>query len=105
VDLRLLDVATGTVERSSRQQGPRDEMLDLVTKLADDFTDGLELPARVAEAPDAPPAAVLLYSRGLDYERRGELDRAAAMYRRALELFPQHEAAAAALERVGGGGR
>jgi len=105
VDLRLLNVATGAVERSTRQQGPRDEMLDLVTKLADDFTDGLELPAQVAQAPEPPADAVLAYSRGLDYERRGQMDRAAEMYRRALELFPQHEAAAAALERVEGGGR
>lgn len=105
VDLRLLDVATGAVERSSRQQGPRDEMLDLVAKLADDFTDGLEVPARVAQAAEPPVDAILAYSRGLDYERQGRLDRAADMYRRALELFPQHKAAAAALDRVEGGGQ
>lgn len=106
IDLRLLDVASGTVEKASRQQGSRDDMLDLVTALADDFTDGLDLPARVAaDAVEPPVEAVLAYSRGLDYERRGQDDRAADMYRRALELFPRHEAAAAALERVEGGER
>jgi TolB-like protein len=105
IDLRLLDAASGTVERSSRQQGQRDAMLDLVTALTDDFLDGLELPARVADAPDPPVEAVLAYSRGLAYEEQGLEGRAAEMYRRALELFPRHEAAAAALERVEGGSR
>lgn len=105
IDLRLLDVASGTVEKASRQQGPRSEMLDLVTALADDFLDGLELPTRVAAADADPPVeAVLAYSRGLAYEERGQETRAVEMYRRALELFPRHGAAAAALERVEGGG-
>ena len=104
IDLRLLDTATGAIERASKQQGPRDEALDLVTAVADAFTRDLELPARSAAAtPDPPAGAVLAYSRGLDYERRGMDARAAEMYRRALELFPRYEAAAAALRRVGGG--
>ncbi|MDX1675183.1 MAG: CsgG/HfaB family protein [Longimicrobiales bacterium] len=106
IDLRLLDTATGTVERASKQQGPRDEVLDLVTAVADAFTHDLELPARSgAAAPDPPAGAVLAYSRGLDYERRGMDGRAVEMYRRALELFPRYEAAAAALRRMGGGSR
>ncbi|MFO7894529.1 MAG: CsgG/HfaB family protein [Longimicrobiales bacterium] len=105
IDLRVLDVASGTVEKASRQQGGRDRMLDLVTALADDFLDGLELPTRVAAGDADPPVeAVLAYSRGLAYEEHGQDARAAEMYRRALELFPRHGAAAAALERVEGGG-
>ena len=106
IDLRLLDVASGTVEKATRQQGSRDNMLDLVTALADEFTADLDLPARVAaEAMDPPVEAILAYSRGLDYEQRGMAEQAAAMYRRALELFPRHQGARAALERVEGGDR
>ncbi len=106
IDLRLLDAASGTVEKASRQQGRRDAMLDLVTALTDDFLDGIELPARVAGHVAEPPVeAILAYSRGLAYEEQGLEGRAAEMYRRALELFPRHEAAAAALERVEGGSR
>ena len=106
IDLRLLDVSSGTVEKAVRQQGSREQMLDLVTALADDFTQGLDLPSRAEVAQVDPPVeAVLAYSRGLDYERRGMDDRAAEMYRKALELFPRHEAAAAALDRVEGGDR
>lgn len=108
IDLRLLDVATGTIERADRRQGSRDEFLALVEEIADAFTKDLRLPpAAVSTAVLAIPAeAALAYSRGLDYERRGMTERAATMYRQALELFPRHEDAAAALRRVTGtGGR
>lgn len=105
IDLRLLDVATGAIERADRRQGSRDEFLALVEAVADAFTKDLRLPAAVAPVDVAVPApAALAYSRGLDYERRGAPDRAAAMYRRTLELFPGHAAAAAALARVTGTG-
>lgn len=106
IDLRLMDAGSSAVARSSKQQGRRDDLLEMVVAVADDFTEGLKLPAWVATDDVEPPAAAILaYSRGLDYERRGMERRAAEMYRRALELFPRHEAAAAALERVGGGTR
>ncbi len=101
IDIRLLNVESGAVEKADRRQGERDEFLTLVEEIADSFMDGLDLPARVAEAEvEIPVAASLAFSRGLDYERRGELDRAARMFRRALEIHPDHQAAAAALERV-----
>ncbi len=101
IDLRLLDVATGSIERADRRQGSRDEFLELVTAVADAFTRDLRLPVASTAADLAiPAAAALAFSRGLDYEARGQDGRAAAMYRRALDLFPRHEAAASALERV-----
>lgn len=105
IDLRLLDVATGAIEKADRRQGSRDDFLALVTEIADGFTSGLKLPARVAQAQvTVPVEAVLAYSRGLDYEQRGMADRAAEMFRKALEVFPGHEHARAALERVTGKG-
>lgn len=105
IDLRLLDVSTGAIERADRRRGSRDDFLDLVTQIADAFTEDLRLPV-VAAPVDVtiPAAAALAFSRGLDYERRGLSDRAAEMYREAVEIFPRHEAAASALERVTGNG-
>jgi len=101
IDLRLLDTYTSAIKKASKRQGDRSDFLGVVTALADDFTQGLATRVRVAAAPvDTPVAAVLAYSRGLDYERRQLSERAAEMYRKALELFPAHEAAATALRRV-----
>lgn len=101
IDLRLLNVESGAVEKADRRQGSRDDFLSMVEDIADTFTSDLRLPARVADAEqEVPVAAALAYSRGLDYERRGMNDQAAAMFRRALEIYPDHQAAAAALGRV-----
>ena len=106
IDLRLLDVATGTIERADRRQGSRDEFLELVEQIAETFTKDLRLPAVAASTAvlAIPAGAALAYSRGLDYERRGMMDRAAEMYREALEIFPRHEDASSALARVTGTG-
>lgn len=102
LDIRLLDVSTGAIERAAKEQGSRDEFLDIVDRIANAFTADLKLPVVAGPAPAAPADAILAYSRGLDYERRGMRDRAAEMFRKALELFPRHAGAAEALERVGG---
>lgn len=103
LDLRLMDLRTSEI-RSAKRKGDRDDFLASVTSVADEFTKGLEGRVRVADSgSQAPPAAILSFSRGLDYERRGMRDRATRMYRQTLELFPEHEAARAALRRVSGG--
>ena len=102
LDIRLLDTFTSAVEKAAKRRGDRDRFLDVVTGVVDDFTNGLEARVRVAEAEiEAPAAAVLAYSRGVAYEENGMRDRAAEMYRQALDLFPEHEAARAALSRLG----
>lgn len=103
MDIRMLDVESGEIYRSRKLTGKRDEFLSLVEQLADEFTKDLKVPERkvVAEA-KAPVAAILAYSRGLDYERRGRRDKAREMFTRTLELFPQHPDAQSALERVKG---
>ena len=51
-----------------------------------------------------PVEASFDFSRGLDYEHRGQKDRAAVMYQKALQVFPEHKDAQAALERIKGKG-
>lgn len=101
IDVRLLDVETGLIHRAENRRGDRDEFLDLVEEVADAFTRNLEVPVRVADADlEIPVEASIAYSRGLDYERRGMWTEAERMFRRALEMFPAHEPASSALERV-----
>ena len=101
VDLRMIEVETSDIVRAIKENGPRDEMIALAERIADRLVTDLEMPERPAVVTvEIPVAASLAYSRGLDYERRGRRDRAAAMYRHALEVFPQHAQAQAALDRV-----
>lgn len=102
LDIRLADVETGQVYRSFKETARPDDFLVVVESLADRFLTDLELPERVVLAAelDIPAAATLAFSRGLDYERRGNTARAAEMYERTLELFPEHPDAPAALERI-----
>jgi TolB-like protein len=100
LDLRMIDVETSeTVTRPFKEQLPKDQLLGLVARVATDFAGNARVSARVADVV-VPPAAQLAYVRGLDYETRGQKEQAAGMFRSALELFPQHPHARAALERV-----
>ena len=101
LDLRMIDVETGGIVKSVKEPGERDDLLGLAERIAAVLVTDLRVPERptVVEV-EVPVAASLAYSRGLDYERRGRRDRAAAMFRRALEVFPQHPQAQSALDRV-----
>lgn len=101
LDIRLVDVETGLTVRSFKEKGKQDDLLTLVEKLADNFTNDLKLPSRAAlVAAEAPVSAVLAYSRGLDFEKRGKKDQAVAMYEQTLQLSPGYDDAQKALARV-----
>ena len=101
LDLRMIDVETSAVVKSVKESGDRENLLELTERIADLLVTDLELPERPTVVQlEVPVAAAFAYSRGLDYEQRGRRDRAAEMYRRALEVFPQHPHAQEALDRV-----
>ena len=101
LDIRLVDVETGLTVRSFKEKGKQDELLMLVEKLADNFTNDLSLPSKAALAQaEVPVQAVLAYSRGLDFEKRGKKQQAVAMYERTLQLSPGFGDAQKALARV-----
>jgi TolB-like protein len=101
LDIRLVDVETGLTVRSFKERGKQDDLLTLVEQLAENFTKDLKLPSKasVAEA-TVPVGAVLAYSRGLDFEKRGKKAQAAQMYEKTLQLFPGYDDARTALARV-----
>jgi len=100
LDLRMIDIETSqVVSKPFKEMVPKDELLGLVSRVATDFAGSAKVTQRVADVV-VPPAAMLAYARGLDYEARGEKQQAAKMFQTALDLFPQHPHARAALDRV-----
>lgn len=101
LDIRLVDVETGLTVRSFKERGKQDDLLNLVELLADNFTKDLKLPSRASlAAAEMPVTAILAYSRGLDFEKRGKKAQAMQMYSETLQLSPSYEDAQKALARV-----
>lgn len=98
IDLRVVDVETGEITHPYKDKVPRDKFLDLVEKVSAQYSD-LKLKAR-AVVVVVPIPSVFAYSRGLDYEKRGDKNKAAEMYAAAIKIFPENAAAKAALVRV-----
>lgn len=101
LDIRLVDVESSLTVRTFKERGDPAGLLELVQKLADNFTQDLKLPARAALAEvELPAAAILSYSRGLDFEKRGKRPQAVEMYEKTLQLSPGYDEAQRALARV-----
>jgi TolB-like protein len=98
LSLRIVDIETGENSHPFSERMPKDQLLSLVDKAAATFGD-LKLKARVADVVVPVPSA-FAYSRGLDYEKRGEKAKARQMYESALQIFPENAAAKTALARV-----
>lgn len=102
IDVRVVDVETGRVSRAQEVTDKRENLFKSVTQLSQKLFRDLKLePSRPVQASPAVPArAALLFSRALGYEDAGEKDRAAEMYRKALEAFPQYDEAQKRLARL-----
>jgi TolB-like protein len=98
LDLRLIDIETSEIPNTFKDSAPKDEFLTLVEEVSKRFSN-MKVKARVAEVV-VPVKSIFAYSRGLDYEKRGEAAKAASMYKSALQIFPDNAAARAGLERV-----
>jgi TolB-like protein len=92
LDIRFIDVETSEIPHTFKESTRPD-------RVASEFAGRARLKPRVADV-RVPVPASLAYSQGLDFERRGRRQDAARMYRKTLDLFPQHPHARAALQRV-----
>ncbi len=106
MDMRAVDVETSEVLEVQKLSGATTELLGLVVEMADIFSRKLELdsPSARAEVETIPVQATIAFSRAVDFEDKGETDRAIEQYQRALEIHPGHRDARRALDRLQGGG-
>lgn len=107
MDIRAVDVETSEIVAVMKKNDRTDALLGVVVELADDFGAELSLtpPSGRPEVAPIPVAATIEFSRAVDFEDRGDIERAVEHYERALEIHPEHPGARRALERLGGEGR
>jgi hypothetical protein len=106
MDMRAVDVETTEVLEVQKLSGATTDLLSLVVRMADIFSAQLQLEplSARAEVEAIPVQATIAFSRGVDFEDRGETERAIEQYQLALEHYPGHRDARRALERLQGGG-
>lgn len=110
MDARLVDVETSKVLEVRKLTDKPTELLAMIVKLADLFMAEVKLEPPVSRPPveSIPVNATIEYSRGVDYQDKGDVQKAMEHYRKALEIYPNfHEARKAldALEKKGGDGQ
>ena len=106
IDVRAVDVETSEILAVDKLTGKTEELLDLVVRAADNFGGKLDLqpPSDRPSVAPIPARATIEFSRGVDFEDKGDLEKAAEHYQRTLELHPDHQDARRALERLASGG-
>lgn len=104
MDIRAVDVETSEIVAVLKKSDRTSELLSVVVALADEFGQQLHLvpPSHRPAIEPIPVPATIAFSRALDYEDRGEVDRAIQEYERTLELHPSHRDAQLALQRLRG---
>jgi TolB-like protein len=106
MDMRAVDVETSEILEAQKMNASTDELLDVVVEMADAFGSQLDLtPPSGRPAMEAIPVrATIEFSRAVDFEDKGDIEKALEHYRVALEIFPAHPAAQAAVDRLGAEG-
>jgi len=105
MDIRAVNSETSQTQEAQKLSGDIEDLLDIVVRIADNFVEELDLPAP-SERPDLEPIpvqATIAFSRGVDFEDKGDVEQAIQFYQQALELHPSHRDARLALERLQGG--
>ena len=106
IDIRAVDVETSEVISVLKKVDKTSELLSVIVWVADQFSEELDLTApsdRPAMAP-IPIRATIEFSRGVDFEDKGDIEQAMEHYEAALEEHPAHRDAQRALDRLRGGG-
>lgn len=104
MDIRAVDVETSKVVSVLKKMDKTAELLGVVVWMADEFSKELELqpPSERPTIQSIPVGATIEFSRGVDFEDRGDTAKAIEHYRKTLEIYPNHRDAKKALERLGG---
>ncbi|HYT84559.1 MAG TPA: CsgG/HfaB family protein [Gemmatimonadales bacterium] len=106
VDVRLINTETSEVVKTESERMQRDHLFDIIRNVAARLMKDASLPALPRQASDqrmsrqVPTEALTYYSRALLYQDRGQKEKAAEMFNRALTIFPDYAEAQEGLQRV-----
>ena len=106
LDVRIVNVETSEILRTEKGRDKRENLYNMVTKLATDVTRGVNLPALPRQAMEqrenrkVPTEAVTYYSRALLYADRGNKEKATELFNRAIEVFPEYTEAKQGLQQL-----
>ena len=106
MDARIVNVETTELLKVVKVQDKRDKLYALVVNLAGSVTRDVNLPALPRQAMEqresrpVPTEALQLYSRALLYADRGDATRAAELFNRAIEVFPEYTEAQEGLRQL-----
>lgn len=104
MDIRAVDVETSEIVTVLKKSDKTTELFSVVVNLADDFSAELNLvpPSQRPEMEQIPVRATIEFSRGVDFEDRGEVDQAIQHYEATLAIYANHRDARRALDRLRG---
>lgn len=106
LDARIVNVETSEIVRVETDRMQRDHLFDIIRNVASRLMKDTNLPPLSKQASDQrmsrqiPTEALTFYSKALLYQDRGQKDKAAEMYQRALTVFPEYAEAQQGLQRV-----
>src|SRR5438874_1185003 len=106
LDARLVNVETSEIVKVELDRMQRDHLFDIIRTVAARLMKDTNLPPLPRQASDQrlhrqiPTEALTFYSKALLYQDRGQKEKAAEMYQRALAVFPEYAEAQQGLQRV-----
>jgi len=106
LDARLVNVETSEIVKVESDRMQRDHLFDIIRTVAARLMKDANLPPLPRQASEqrmnrqVPTEALTFYSKALLYQDRGQKDKAAEMYQRALVVFPEYTEAQQGLQRV-----
>src|SRR2546422_681148 len=106
LDARIINVETSEIVKGESDRMQRDHLFDIIRTVAARLMKDANLPPLPRQASDQrmnrqiPTEALTFYSKALLFQDRGQKDKAAEMYQRALAVFPEYTEAQLGLQRV-----
>jgi TolB-like protein len=108
ITARSVNVETSLVEYNTDVEGKQNDLMTLITQLADKLNAGLKLPPLAAnvketslqQAKKIPLQATLLYSRAIAAKESGKSDEAVQYLQKAIKEFPDFGQAQDALKKL-----
>jgi TolB-like protein len=106
IDARLVNTETSEIVKVEADRMQRDHLFDLIRAVAQKLMKDANLPPLPKQVSDQrmsrqiPTDALTYYSRALLYQDRGQRDRAAEMFQKAIDVFPDYTEAQEGLRRV-----